>query len=247
MCIKRKKAGEEEFDPWKPRAKHPPSRRSSAFEGDLGVRLRAEMLPASQASPRFKAYRKRIITPRRMLNLLLVLVLLGAGWYFGMGPGRQGLEKVLATLIDLALQSSQPTLTPIPSMTPLPLPASETPTPTATRKPTATTAPVTPTLTPTPALTDTPESTCRDFSTVTLDDVGLELCVQGSILNVIENEGNTLIVFSNEAGAFYLITYDVAWPDGSLGSCYQVTGEVMRLLSSPVIVFGYQNLPVECP
>ena len=247
MCIKRKKAVEEEIDPWKPRAAPPPSRRPPGFEGDLGVRLRAEMLPASQASPRFKAYRKRIITPRRMLNLLLVLVLLGAGWYFGMGPGRPGLEKVLATLIDLAAQSSKPTETPTPSMTPLPPPASETPTPTTTRKPTATTAPVTPTPTPTPVYTNTPESTCRDFSTVTLEDVGQDLCVQGTVINVVENEGNTLIVFSVDAGTFYLITYDVAWPDGTIGTCYQVTGEVMRLLSSPVIVFGYQNLPVECP
>jgi len=205
------------------------------------------MLPASHASPRFKAYRKRIITPRRILNLLLVLILAGAGWYFGVGPGRPGLEKVLVTLIDLARNTSAPTSTPLPSDTAMPLLATGTPTPTATLRPTASATPVVPANTPVAAFTDTPESTCRDFDTVTLDDLGLELCVQGSILNVIEKEGNTLIVFSDEAGAFYLVTYDVLWSEGTIGTCYQVTGFIQRLLNSPVIVFGYQNLPTECP
>jgi hypothetical protein len=205
------------------------------------------MLPASHASPRFRAYRKRIVTPRRLLTLFLVLVLVGLGWYFGLGPGRPVLEKALAGLIDLTWQINKPTSTPTSSITPTPLPATVTSTPTRTRKPTATTVPTMPTLTFTPAFTETPESTCRDFSTVTLEDVGQELCVQGRVINVIENEGNTLIIFGVEPGAFYLITYSVPWQEGTIGTCYQVTGEVMRLLSSPVIVFGYQNLPVECP
>lgn len=71
--------------------------------------------------------------------------------------------------------------------------------------------------------------------------------MQGVVIRVVENVGNTLVVFSDEAGAFYLVTYDVDWPDGTEGTCYQITGEVDRLLSSPVIVFGYNNLPVECP
>jgi len=211
------------------------------------VRLRAQMLPASQASPRFKAYRKPVITSRRMLTLLFILLLAGLGWYFGIGPGRPGLERMLATLIELARQASIPTATPMPSGTPTLPPATEPPTPSATPRPTASVTPKIPTITPTVAITDTSVSTCRDFSTITLEDVGLELCVQGEVINVVENDANTLIVFSNEAGALYLVTYDVTWPEGTIGTCYQVTGEIQRLLSSPVIVFGYQNLPKECP
>ena len=254
MCIKRNKGAKKESDPWAslgeswtPREKPRPAPRAPAAEGDLGVRLRADMLPASHASARFKAYRKPIITTRRMLTLLLIFLLAGLGWYFGIGPGRSGLEKVLTTLIELARQASLPTPTPLPSDTPTLPAAPNTPTPSATPRPTASLTPIIPTSTPTLSFTDTPVSTCRDFSTVTLEDVGLELCVQGTVINVVEKEDNTLIVFSNEAGALYLVTYDVAWPDGTIGVCYQVTGEIQRLLSSPVIVFGYQNLPTECP
>jgi hypothetical protein len=247
MCIRRKKKGKEEADPWATRQIPPaPSRQRPADEGDLGIRLRADMLPASHASPRFKAYRPRF-TLRKGLTILLVLVMIGLGWYFGIGPGRPGLEKGLTTLIRVARQMTMPTATPMPTETPVPWLPSLTPTSTVTRRPIASATPAIPTSTPTVAPSETPESTCRDFSTVTLEDVGLEMCVQGTVINVVENNNSTLIVFSNEVGAFYLVTYDVIWPDGSEGICYQVTGEIQRLLSNPVIVFGYNNLPEECP
>lgn len=247
MCIKRKKSAVKESEPWAPRERPLPPRRPAEPEGDVGVRLRAEMLPASQASPRFKAYRKPVITSRRMLTLLFIFILAGLGWYLGIGPGRPGLERVLATLVELARQPALPTATHLPSDTPALPPATQTPTTTATRRPTASATPKIPTHTPAVTATGTPQSTCRDFSTITLEEVGLELCVQGTVINVVENAANTLIVFSNEAGALYLVSYDVTWPEGTIGACYQVTGEIQRLLSSPVIVFGYQNLPTECP
>ncbi len=247
MCIRRNKRVEAEADPWETRQTPPaPSQKRPIPEGDLGVRLRAEMLPASQASPRFKAYRQRF-TLRRGLTLLVVLALAGLGWYFGIGPGRPGLEKGLVSLVRLARQIGMPTATPLPTDTPIPPLPSTTSTLTATLRPTASATPALPTETPTVAPTETPESTCRDFSTVTLEDVGQEMCVQGTVIEVIQNSANTLIIFGVEAGAMYLVTYDVAWPDGTEGTCYQVTGEIQRLLSSPVIVFGYNNLPMECP
>jgi hypothetical protein len=248
MCIRRKKRVEEEADPWETRQTPPTSSRKQPDpEGDLGVRLRAEMLPASHASPRFKAYPRRLITSRRVLTLLVVLILAGLGWYFGIGPGRPGLEKGLVSLVQLARQITMPTSTPQSTDTPIPPIPTETTTPTATLRPTVSATLALPTETATVSPTGTPESTCQDFSTVTLEDVGQEMCVQGTVIEVIENIGDTLIIFSYDAGSLYLVTYDVTWPDGTEGTCYQATGEIQRLLSSPVIVFGYNNLPTECP
>lgn len=247
MCIRRKKKDFKEADPWNFSQLPPaPARKRPVDEGDLGTRLRADILQASQAAPRFKAYRPRF-TLRMGLTILLVLALAGLGWYFGIGPGRPGLERGLAKLIYVARVMTMPTSTPGATETPAPMLPSLTPTSTLTLRPTASATRVMPTNTPTVAPSETPVYACVDFSTITLENVGLEMCVQGTVLNVVENPGNTLIVFSNEAGAFYLVTYDVAWPDGTIGNCYQVTGEIQRLLSSPVIVFGYNNLPEECP
>lgn len=247
MCIRRKKIDKEGADPWNTRQMPPAqARKRSVDEGDLGVRLRAEMLPASHTSPRFKAYRPRF-TIRIGITIFLVLALAALGWYFGIGPGRPGLEKGLAKLIQVARLMTMPTSTPKPTETPTPMLPSLTSTATLTQRPTASATPAMITKTPTIAPSEMPGSTCRDFSTITLDHVGLELCVQGTVINVVNNIDNTLIAFSNETGAFYLVTYDVAWPDGTEGTCYQVTGEVQRLLNSPVIVFGYNNLPEECP
>jgi len=247
MCIRRKNKEKEEADPWNYKPMPPaPTRKRPVDERGVGARLRADILPASHASPRFKAYRPRF-TLRKGMTTLLVLALVGLGWYFGIGPGRPGLERGLAKLIHVARILNMPTSTPNPTETPSPLLPSMTPTVTVTLIPAASATRSIPTHTPTTAPSQTPASTCRDFSTVTLEDVGLEMCVQGMVLNVVENPGNTLIVFSNEAGAFYLVTYDVIWPDGTIGTCYQVTGEVQRLLGNPVIVFGYNNLPEECP
>jgi len=95
--------------------------------------------------------------------------------------------------------------------------------------------------------TQTAEPGCRHFSTVNLADVGQELCVQGTVLWVIENPDHTLIGFSDVQGAFYLVTYDIIWSDNTIGTCYQVSGEIQQLLSSPVIIFSYINQPEVCP
>ena len=262
MFRKRKKEIED-ADPWKAfdnptppaQSRTPPGAPKGALKaapaspsrGDLGARLRAEMLPASQASPRFKALRPRV-KPSRILTLLVLLVLAGLAWFFGLGPGRPSLEKGLVHLVSLARQVAAPTPTVFrPTATSVPPTITPTVTLTATPWPTRTATLMIPLYTPTITSTSTLESACQDFSTITLEYVGQELCVQGTVLRVIENPGNTLIVFSDQPGALYLVTYDVLWPEGTIGACYQVTGEIQRLLNNPVIIFGYNNLPTECP
>jgi hypothetical protein len=250
MCRRRKTNKDEEPDPWRPLEKPVSTRRAPAGEGDPGVRLRAEMLPASQASRRFKAYRPRI-KAGQVWTFIVVLALAGLGWFFGLGPGRSLLEQGLANLANLYREVTAPTATLLPTDTSLPPTATQTRQPTATWKPswTPTSSFVIETMVdaPTVSPTDTPVSFCRDFSTITLADLGQVLCVQGTVIRVIENVGNTLVVFSDEPGMLYLVTYDVDWPDGTIGACYQATGEIQRLLNSPVIVFSYNNLPQECP
>lgn len=249
MHEKHKKKDDVEADHWGTgRTSSTSSKQQANAEGDLGVRLRAEMLPSSQASPRFRAYRRRFLTTGRVGAFLILLGLAGLGWYFGIGPGRPGLESRLVALVNLARSYAMPTSTPLPTERPIPPLPSITPTPTRTPQLLSSATPTLPAITPTiPTPTETAESSCRDFSTLTLDNVGEELCVQGTVVEVIETAGNTLILFGYNPGSFYLVTYDVDWPDGTIGTCYQVTGEVQRLLSSPVIVFGYNNLPMECP
>lgn len=249
MHEKHKKRDEVEADHWGTgRTASKSSRQQTKAEGDLGVRLRAEMLPASQASPRFRAYRQRFFTAGRVGAFLILIGLAGLGWYFGIGPGRPGLERQLVALVNLARSYTVPTATPLPTDSPIPSLPSSTPTPTKTPLTMASATPTLPAITPTITTpTETAESSCLDFSTLTLGNVGEEVCVQGTVIEVIETVGNTLILFGYNPGSFYLVTYDVDWPDGTIGTCYQVTGEVQRLLSSPVIVFGYNNLPMECP
>lgn len=246
MCKRRKVEKEAETDPWKVRESSSTARRPITTQGDLGTRLRADILPASQASARFKAYRPRI-TSGRLLTFFLVVALVGVGWFFGIGPGRPGLEKGLTNLIRVVRLATMPTPTATLTATAVPSTATVTPIPTATWQPVPSWTPTSPVASATSVPSETPTSACRDFSTITLDDVGNEWCVQGTVIQVIRNPGNTLIIFSVERDTMYWVTYDVIWPEGTEGMCYQMSGEIEELLNNPVLVFGYNNLPTECP
>ena len=243
MC-RRRKSGLDEEDLWESAQPAASPRREPEKLEDLGIRLRADMLPRRHASPHFRAYPRPIFTRRRVITFFILLICGAAIWYFGFGPGKPGLEKALVALVKLA---ATPTATLTPTPTALPPTATETPRPTATRRPPASATP-TQSAPPATALpTETQESDCRDYSTVTLEDVGQEMCVQGTVIRVIENQDNTLIVFSDQPGALYLVTYDVDWPEGTIGTCYQVSGEIEYLLNNPVVIFGYSDMPTECP
>jgi len=210
--------------------------------------LRAEMLPAAEEQPA----KKSIFQPeylRIAVGILLGLFVLTLLWYLLVGPGRSDLEKNLASLANRgATPSPTSTFTPLPP-TSTPIPPSLTPSPTFTKRPTNT--PVVGlnllATSTTQEITPTTSSSCRQTSSIALDDVGQTMCVQGIILETVTNPTDFMVIFSYEKNAFYWVSYDLVWSIGEPDECYQIQGTIDRIGNSPVLVFGYQNLPEACP
>jgi hypothetical protein len=138
-----------------------------------------------------------------------------------------------------------------PSKTPKPSALAVTATP--NREVTAV-SPLTPTLetaaTPTATLTPKVAPTfagCVDALSVTLDDVGKTLCVQGMVREIAVKTSNTLVLFSDEKGKFYFVLYDIRPPVDQSGLCVIATGEVKKLQNSPVIVPDAKHPLKKCP
>jgi hypothetical protein len=210
--------------------------------------LRSDMVPGSWAIPAKKNIFQRI-NINFLLGVLLIALIIGLIWYFVSGPGSPILQGKLASLVTREVTPTQ-TVTPtrIPSATITPLPT-YTPITTPTLRPTKT--PVIGMATSTKAIEETPTPTtgsgCRDALTITLADVGKALCVKGVVIRTVERPAVFTIAFSNEPGAFYWATYDLVWSKGELDTCYQIQGTISQIGISPLIVFGYSNLPEECP
>jgi hypothetical protein len=212
----------------------------------LVTSLRSDMLPASSISPAEKAVFQRV-NLKLIVGILFGLVILAIILYFAVGGGRPILENSLASLVQVtATPTKQATSTRLlPSNTPFP---SKTPTPSQTPRPTNT-----PTqkhiASPTAeVITSTPTAiACRDVLSITLDDVGQTLCVQGTVTELINNPDNFMVIFSYQPGAFYWVTYEMVWTKAEVGKCYQTTGEILRIFNSPVLVFDFRNIPEECP
>jgi hypothetical protein len=222
--------------------------------------LREDAVPGSEAVPANKSYLERI-NLNLVGGIILVLAILILIIFVLTGPGRAGLERNLAGLIDL-----EDTSTPMPTPSPLPT-KTKTPEPTRTSSPSPTLKPsstkeivVYPsstiravikttsyTKTATQNTSPTPTPRCRDARTISLADVGQTLCVQGVVIETITNPTNFLVIFSTEKGAFYWVTYDLIWAHGEVDACYAIEGKIQRLANSPVLVFDYSNLPKECP
>ena len=214
--------------------------------------LRAEMLPAVEEQPAKKSvFRQENL--RIAVGLLLGLFVLTLIWYVLIGPGRSGLEKNLAGLANRGATPS-PTLTfsPIPP-TNTPIPPSSTPSPTSTKKPTNTpliglnllATSATQELIPSPS--SSPSSSCRQALSITLEDVGQTMCVQGIVLETVTNPTDFMMIFSYEKNAFYWVSYDLALDNVESDTCYQIQGIIDRIGNSPVLVFAYKNLPEVCP
>jgi len=210
--------------------------------------LRSDMLPASEEEPARKSIFERE-NLKIAIGILLGLVIIGWILYTIAGPGRPILERNLANLVHRAI-------TPTHNLTPSPLAllnprlqSSNTPYSSPTIRPTNT--PVvafiaSPTSLP---ATTTPTSvpTCRDALAITLADVGQTFCVQGVVIQTITYPTYFMVTFSNKAGAFYLVSYDLVWTKAKLNTCYRVNGTIERIGNSPVLLFNLSNLPEACP
>ena len=214
---------------------------------DVVMTLRSDMLPGSRTLPE-RVNILRLINLKVLLGIFIGLVFVILVWFLAAGPARPVVENML---VSLARRDATPTSTLLPS----PIPATMTlPPPTNTSRPIMTPLPsatieiIETTSTPVQETTSpTPLSGCRDALTITLADVGQTMCIQGTIISTVENPTNFMVVFSNEPGAFYWVTYDFVWSKAEKDTCYQVTGTISQIANSPVLVFGYNNIPEVCP
>lgn len=226
--------------------------------------LRADHIPASHAVPAQEKILQRI-NFKLYVGLLIALLLLILIWYVVVGAGRPLLEQQLISLMPTTtnmvlamLPTSSPTaIFPLdpssipsafprlrPTLTPYPVKTNR-PSPSTTITRTATQIRIPPSHTP--SLTPSPELSCREATTITLADVGKTLCVQGSIVETREKSNSFLVIFSNEKGAFYWVSYDMVWSSAELKTCYQLEGTVRQLGNNPVMLFDYSNIPEVCP
>ena len=226
--------------------------------------LRADHIPASHAVPAREKITQRI-NFKLYVGILITILLLILIWYVLAGAGRPLLEQQLVNLMPTATNTalamkptasaivaisrdatSTPFLSPTVLLTHTPYPtktARPTSTPTITRTATQIRLPPTSTTSQTPS----PEPLCREATTITLADVGKTMCAQGIIINAIEKPNNFIVIFSNQKGAFYWVSYDLAWSSADLKTCYQLEGTVRQLGGNPIMLFDYSNFPEECP
>jgi len=76
---------------------------------------------------------------------------------------------------------------------------------------------------------------CVLWSSITLNDVGKTKCVYGKVYNITSDNIAYYISFSDKRGAFYIISYDIYFPDLRIGNCVYATGVIKRLDNNPVM------------
>ena len=106
-----------------------------------------------------------------------------------------------------------------------------------------------PTPTPAPSATLAPidVSNCILAEEITPAYIGQTVCAYGVVAYTYQGEGYTSLAFSKQAGAFYLLSYDINLKAHAPGTCVRVVGEVKELAGSPVMVVGYKDAPEVCP
>ena len=208
--------------------------------------MRTDMVPASSALPESKKIIQRV-NLKAIGGGFIGLVILGLIWLALAGPGRPFLEQNLAKLLKIKSTSTQlevpnsMNVTNTPAKPIITLSASPTfrPTYTPTIKIVASPAHLPSTNTPIPL--------CRDVLSITLADIGQTLCVQGTVIEIINLPDNFMLIFSDEPGAFYWVSYDMVWSKAEINTCYQIHGMIRQIANSPILVFDYSNIPEVCP
>jgi hypothetical protein len=185
------------------------------------------------------------VAPRRsrkpvlLASLLLpVLVVTGLLAFWLLQPRLGPLVQSLLAMVNRS-PAAQPAAAPptatvqaaaLPSATALPVL-------TATRNP------------PSPTPTALP-SACPDWSEVTLDDVGKELCVQGEYSQTsLRTDGTYVMVFSQDPGVFQVWSFPKSFEyylKGSESTCVVVRGRVNTSGVRPIIILGAHGVMEAC-
>jgi hypothetical protein len=95
--------------------------------------------------------------------------------------------------------------------------------------------------------TPTSEPDCFLWSEVDISDVGQDICVYGYVLSAYQTDEAYFIAFGPSSTDFFLLSYDLHYPDIKTGACVVASGKVKRLGLTPVIVLSQDSLLVECP
>ena len=198
---------------------------------------------------------------RAAVVIVILLVVLTLAWAFGIGPLSPYVHQMIAQLNERAMQplktettaptqAVDDTSSPSQSEPALSLPI-DNPTATMTFTPTFTaTAEASPT--PTDTETPTPEPTatssvagCVPASSITLADVGRELCVTANVFKAEIFE----TYFSVRTGEdFYYVSYAKGWYkdygvtwEFKKGDCVYAEGLIEKIGSYPLMQVGYNN------
>ena len=174
--------------------------------------LRSDLLASSEVEPAEESIVHQI-NYKLIGGVIIGFVIICLILYLLLGAGRNMLERGLSSLKSTLPTSTQQIMPTDVSVTATP----RKPTSTLTRIPTSrptTTQIVELIASPTqiPAtVTPTSDSGCRDALTITLADVGQNLCVQGTIIETLARPTNFMVIFSTNKGSFYWVTYDLVW------------------------------------
>ena len=89
---------------------------------------------------------------------------------------------------------------------------------------------------------------CKNWSQITLNDVGRVLCVQGVVEYVSNDETSFQVRFSNDPGSFFILSREWYYPDILRGSCVMVIdGKIENLGGkTPVIVIRNDDEILVC-
>jgi hypothetical protein len=214
--------------------------------GNLITTIRSDPLLTTDTEPARKNLLERInlkILVGILLGLFIIIFLI----FLLAGPGRPALERNLAFLVHntgtftptstnsaVIIVTSQATIAPSPSSTPRP-----TRTPTQPATPTATISLI--------EASFTPSSDCREALSITLADVGQTMCVKGTVIETVDRPNAFMVIFSDQPGSFYWVSYDMVWSQAKVDTCYQTSGTIQQIANSPILLFDYSNIPEVCP
>jgi hypothetical protein len=225
-----------------------PEKEDQSSSSDIVNSLRSDILASSEVEPAEVSIVHQInykLIGGAIIGFVIICLIL----YLLVGAGRNMLERSLSSLKSTAPTSTIQNMPKAASITETPEKPTNTPTRIPTSRPTNTQIiELIASQTQIPAtVTPTADSSCRDALTITLADIGQTLCVQGTIIETVDRPTNFMVIFSTEKGSFYWVTYDLVWSQAELDTCYRTTGTIDQIANSPVLVFGYSNLPELCP